>query len=44
MKMFSINPNDAEKFIFKPASANADRVNSFTYLEDNNTHCIQSET
>ena len=43
MKIFYINLNGAKKFIFKPAGANADRINSFTYLEDNNTHCIQSE-
>lgn len=32
MKIFYVNPNDAKKFIFKPASANADRINSFTYF------------
>lgn len=38
MKFFYINPNDAKKFIFKQAGTNADRINSFTYLQDNNTH------
>ena len=32
MKFFYINLNDSKKFIFKPASANADRINSFTYF------------
>lgn len=41
MKFFYINPNGAKKFIFKQVGTNADRINSFTYLQDNNTHCIQ---
>jgi len=41
MKFFYINPNDAKKFIFKQFGTNADRINSFTYVQDNNTHCIQ---